>query len=480
MSRIFALIAPCALILAAACGGDVDNTGGSAGGGGSGGDGSDRDERYDADVSFSTDVTYSSPVGPGPRGFLDVRGLIHEHSPHSHDACDDNPKDSDGNFDTQCLLDFYEGLCSSLHDFVMLTDHPTFFAEVPFPETLLYDAARDDQLIMRDKRPVANLVAREPNRRPLILAGSESDEIMPVGIEAHPAELSVYSRLDAKSASELEQLGGVVLVSHTEGYTGESLATLPITGFEMYNLHANLNNALADGSVTAVLASILDPNEMLHPDLVLLTILAEDPVYLDTWARALALGAHRVTMMATDAHRNSLNFPLSDGERIDSWRRMNRWFSNHLLLPGDDGNEWDDRDLKEALRAGRLYGVFEILGYARGFDFYAETGPQTVEMGGTASLADGVTLRVMRPSVRGLEDAAQPSREVRVLQATTDGWVEVARGDGDVSMNVASPGAYRVEVRMRPQHLRANLGSFAELADSDFVWIYGNAIYVTE
>jgi hypothetical protein len=47
-------------------------------------------------------------------------------------------------------------------------------------------------------------------------------------------------------------------------------------------------------------------------------------------------------------------------------------------------------------------------------------------------------------------------------------------------MNVASPGAYRVEVRMRPQHLRANLGSFAELADSDFVWIYGNAIYVTE
>ena len=378
MNRLFALMGLCALTLAAACSGSASGTGGGAGGvggsAGGGGGGGDRDARYDEDVSFSVGVTYASPVGPGPRGLLDVRGLIHEHSPHSHDACDNQPKDEDGNFDAQCLVDFYEGLCASRHDFVMLTDHPTHFSEVPFPETLLYDAGRGDQLIMRSDRPVANLVTCDEGLQALILAGSESGALMPVGIEAHAADPSTYSTLDADSVSEIEALGGVVLVSHTEGYTAESLAALPIAGFEMYNLHANLENALEDGTVGDLLSAILNPSEELHPDLVLLPILAEDPVYLDAWAGALALGAHRVTTLGTDAHRNSLDIPLSDGERIDSWRRMNRWFSNHLLLPANDSNLWNDLDLKQALRDGRLYGVFELLGYARDFDFFAVVG----------------------------------------------------------------------------------------------------------
>ena len=48
-------------------------------------------------------------------------------------------------------------------------------------------------------------------------------------------------------------------------------------------------------------------------------------------------GSAGVTTLGTDAHRNSLNFPWSDGERIDSWRRMNRWFSNHLLTTATNG-----------------------------------------------------------------------------------------------------------------------------------------------
>ncbi len=480
MSRLFALMALCALMVAVGCDGNASNAGGSAGSGGSGGDGGERDARYDDDPDFSTDVTYPSPVGPGPRGLLDVRGLIHEHSPHSHDACDNNPKDEDGNFDAQCLVDFYEGLCSSQHDFVMLTDHPTHFSEVPFPEALLYDEERGDQLVMRNELPAANRVPCQDSRHALILAGSESSALMPVGIEAHAADPSAYSTLDADSVSELEALGGVVLVSHTEGYSAESLATLPIAGFEMYNLHANLQNSLDDGTAGDLLAAILNPNEKLHPDLALLPILTEDPVYLETWAGALALGAHRVTTMGTDAHRNSLDFPLSDGERIDSWRRMNRWFSNHLLLPANDSNLWNDLDLKQALRDGRLYGVFELLGYARDFDFFAVVGEQDVEMASTASLAAGVTLRVALPSVRGLDDAAQPPRTLRLLRATSNGWVEIAQGDGDLSVTVDTPGAYRAEVRIQPEHLRPYLGSFTDLAESNFVWIYSNAIYVTE
>ena len=466
------VMALCVLMLAVGCSDGSNGSGSIAA--------PEEDRRYDDDPAFSTDVTYYSPVGPGPRGFLDVRGLIHEHSPHSHDACDEQPKDENGDFDAQCLLDFYEGLCSSRHDFVMLTDHPTHFFEVPFPEALLFDAGRGDELIMRNDRPVANRVSCEDGHRALILAGSESGELMPVGIEAHVADVSAYDKLDENSASEIEALGGLVLVSHTEGYTAESLATLPIAGFEMYNLHANMNSALADGTGQDLIGAILNPDEALHPDLVLLPILREDPVYLKNWAGALALGARRITTMGTDAHRNSFNIPLSDGERIDSWRRMNRWFSNHLLLPAGEGDEWNDKELKQALKSGRLYGVFELLGYARDFDFHAAVGEQTAEMGGTANLDAGVTLHLALPSVRGLEDAAQPPRTLRLLRATVDGWQEVAQGDNPLAVAIDTPGVYRAEVRMRPEHLRAFLGSFTDLAEADFVWIYSNALYVTE
>lgn len=443
-------------------------------------EGSGRDARYDGDPDFSVDEIFHSPVGQGKRGLLDVRGLIHEHSPHSHDACDDQPMDSEGNFDVQCLRDFYDGLCRSAHDFVMLTDHPTYFSELPFPETLLYDAQRGDQLVMRGERPVANRISCDAGRYAMVLAGSESSAIMPVGIEAHVADPSAYDRLDVESVAMLEEQGAVVLLAHTEKYAGHILADLPITGFEMYNLHAALNTALEDGTAANLLAAILDPDETLYPDLVLLPILVESPLYLDAWAGALALGAHRVTTMGTDAHRNSLNIAMSDGERIDSWRRMNRWFSNHLLVPGNGGSDWSDLDLKSALRDGRLYGVFELLGYARGFEYYATAGGQSVEMGGSASLADGVTLRLEMPSVRGLGDAAQPPRRLRLLRATGDGWLELAQGDSELSLTIDEPGAYRAEVRIRPEHLRADLGSFAYLADEEFVWIYSNAIYVTE
>ena len=101
-------------------------------------------------------------------------------------------------------------------------------------------------------------------------------------------------------------------------------------------------------------------------------------------------------------------------------------------------------------------------------------------MGDAASLAEGVTLRATLAAVRGLEESAQPPRTLRLLRATQDGWLEVSRGNGDLSVTVDEPGAYRAEVRMRPEHLRPSLGSFIHLADSDFVWIYANPIYVTQ
>jgi len=171
---------------------------------------------------------------------------------------------------------------------------------------------------------------------------------------------------------------------------------------------------------------------------------------------------------------------MQDGERVDSFRRMMMWFSNHLLVrPKTDGS-WDDRDLKDALRAGRLYGAFEVMGYPEGFDYHAEVGDQAYEMGDEVPLADQPVLHVSRPSVRNLDPNREPPvLKLRILRAITNGFEEVASGDDALTFTPTQPGAYRAEVRMVPLHLREDLHNDATtVLAHDYVWIYANPIYV--
>lgn len=429
-------------------------------------------------------------AGASARGLLDLRGLIHEHSVHSHDACDDKPRLADGTVDLQCLRDFRDGMCAAGHDFIMLTDHDTYFAMTEFPEALLYDESLGDTLVQRNGTPVANRAACPDAPPVLITAGCECGHMMHVGMDGHLADRSLYVPMTGEAIDAVKASGGgVALLSHTEAHSVDDLVALPIDGFEMYNIHANLLMDLS--RVVPVLAKINDPDALLHPDLLIMPMITEDPRYVDTWGKVLARGVRRVTTMGTDAHRNSLPLPAPDGERVDSWRRLNIWFSNHLLVePASDGT-WDDRPLESALRAGRLYGVFEFLGYAEGFDYHAVVGgklsEQAVvggeahEMGEQVSLADHVALQVTAPRVRNLDpDAEPPELSARLLRATTDGWEEVATSTSDILFAPGEPGAYRAEVRMRPTHLRAYLHDFELLAEQEFVWIYANPIYVVE
>jgi len=187
--------------------------------------------------------------------------------------------------------------------------------------------------------------------------------------------------------------------------------------------------------------------------------------------------------MGTDMHRNSFPDLLSDGERGDSYRRMALWFSNHLLVTPPAGRDLDDRDLKAALRAGRLYGVFEAMGYAQGFDYRAETAGAVAEMGGQVALPSAPVLRVRRPSVAALDPKrTPPAIRLRVMRANdsdTEPWVEAAAGAGDLEFRPTQPGAYRAEARMLPLHLREDLGGDADtLLEHDYPWVYSNAIYV--
>ncbi len=440
--------------------------------------------KKDPPPPWTPGTVYPSTSGPNGRGLLDRRGLIHAHTPYSHDACDGVPRLAGDVIDGACLDDFRRGLCQARHDFAFLTDHPESFARSEYPDVLLHQPDRGDKLVERDGHAVSNWLTCSDQPPALIVAGCESDT-MPVGLEEHlPGTIAerkaTYEEVSARAVDAFHAARAVSLVAHTELWKPDDLLATSFDGFEMYNLHAN---AYVNGGAILEMLTRIDAKDpdLPHPDLLFLVFSQIDtPAYLNTWGTVLARGAHRVTTMATDCHRNSFPQIAPDGERLDSFRRMMMMFSNHLLVrPKDDGT-WDDADLKEALRGGRLYGAFEFVGYPQGFEYVAEEGGAVREMGETVSLGKGVRLVVRRPSPTNLDPAAEAPRiRIRLLRAIPGGWDEVAQQrEGDLRQDVAEPGVYRAEVRIVPLHLKAYAGNRADLVRIERPWIYANPIYV--
>lgn len=436
------------------------------------------------DGPWAPGKAYPSTREPDARGFVDLRGLVHTHSPVSHDACDGEPWDESGVLDAECMMDLREGLCAVQHDFVFFADHRESFSDREFPDVLLHDPSLGDVLVERGGGPVAAWAACEGIASDvlptLVMAGCEA-ATMPVGLEGHaPGRGATYGEVTPEAIAEMQAQGAVVLVSHTEDWTPEQLVDLPLQGFEMYNLHANLLANLAAG--VALIGQIDDPDMLPQSDLIVMPIFEEDPRYLETWGTVLARGGRPVTTMGSDAHRNTFPELLPDGERVDSFRRMMQWFSNHVRVRPEADGTWDDRHVKEALAARRLYGAFEYMGYPEGFDARMEAAGEVLEIGDEASLADAPEIVVVRPRVRELDPEAEaPEIEMRVLRAVEGGFEVVAAGEREeLRFFPRTEGAYRVEVRIAPRHLGGYLGGYEELRLQMRPWIYTNAFFVTE
>jgi len=420
-----------------------------------------------------------------PEGFRWWRVLTHSHSPYSHDACDDEPRLEDGSRNEQCFQDVRAGMCETAVDAVFLSDHAAIFAEYEFPEVLLW--AEGDTLIERGGLPVANRVACPDGRSVIVAAGTETG-MMPLGLERHvgdtPAErYEWYGKAGPEVIEKYHEAGALAFLQHTEEWPAESVDDWPLDGIEIYNVHFNLMERVIDA---AKLYGQMqkDPSSMPAVELALLALVDENTRDLEHWARSSAL--KRLTgVMATDAHRNVFQAPSPDGERLDSFRRLMHWFSNLVLLPDSlDPAQVDDRTLKDALRAGRTMGSFDMLGYPTGFDFHAEGPEGRVEMGGVLRGVDEVTLVVTVPQVARLDPrVTPPAITTRLLKAdpANEAWVDVARVEGLQGELRATlgPGTYRAEVRMVPHHLAEWLGPEPDKWLRDFVWVYANPIYVS-
>ncbi len=422
-------------------------------------------------------VMDSSELAP-VRGYVVKRGIIHCHSPYSHDACDGMPRLEGGERNEECFNDVRRGMCVTGQDFVFMTDHDDLFAYYDFPEVLLY--ADGDELIMRNSEPVANRVNCGDGRSVVLAAGTESD-MMPIGLEHHVGDtlqdrLDAYNTISATAIYDLQDAGALVFLQHTEDWDATTVLTLPIDGIEIYNIHFNMMDNIA--LVAALGIDLLFAPETLgEPEIGLLAVFKENDEDIAHWSR-LVMQRRIVGAMATDSHQNVAEDILEDGDRLDSFRRLMRWFSNYVLLPEDAADDADDLDLKMAIAAGRMYGAFDVLGYPIGFDFRAEADGTVYELGEQVPVGQDATLFVEIPEVWRIHPwGPQPEIWGRILKADNGEWIEVASGDTALSYD-AEPGAYRAEIRMVPEHLRPWCGPRGDEWIVERPWIYSNVIYV--
>jgi hypothetical protein len=418
------------------------------------------------------------------RGLTPARGIIHLHSPFSHDACDGDPRAFDGALDEDCLADLKRGLCTTRMDYAALTEHDDSMADDAFEDLLLVRG--NDELIEIDSEPRAARVACESGHTVVLFTGGEND-LMPIMIDRHPAGTAqqrhdFYNANSVAAVQAFADIGGMTVIPHAEGWTTDEIRALAPAGLEVYQLHANIDPGIRaddlglDGpaAIQAVLEFADTSETGPEPDLALLSFLEPNTPSITHWDALLGEGMRLFGTAGTDAHQNALPIEMRDGERGDSYRRMIRWFSNVALVTDRD----DPAAIEDAVRAGRLFIAFELFGTPVGFDAVAGD----VEIGG--EVEPGATLTVTVPTVYELDDSLPaPVIRARILRVNADGTTtEVAAGAGPtVEATLTDDGpAYRVEVLITPHHLGPYLGSLGtEHAEREQVWVYSNPFYLT-
>ncbi len=417
------------------------------------------------------------------RGRRLARSIIHLHSPLSHDACDGEGWVDGALGDEACLMHFRRALCTLRIDAAMITDHAPFINEVPFSDGLWLDAA-DEPISEPGGEPYASRMACDDAHRVLLTVGSEND-LMPIILRRHPGDPSdadalgaIYDGSEVANADAFRAAGGLVWAAHTETQPIERLRDVDIDGLEVFNLHASADPRIReilglDSAYVGELLKFVDVRRGLEPDLAVLAFLETNRPALDTWDTLLAEGRRPAGSGGCDAHENTFPMILGDGERTDSYRRMMMWITNMLLV-----DEVSPDGIAEALAAGRLYVTHEVFGTPIGFDFVGESGEARFDMGDDAPL--GATLRVTRPRLPdGFPSEPPPIITLHLLRAAEGGAVEVASADADELVYVADQaGAYRVEVRMVPEHTRPYLRRSADALIREKIWVYSNPIFV--
>ena len=430
-----------------------------------------------------------------PHGLEVARAIIHIHNVFSHDACDGEPVLADGTPNEDCLRDFREALCTDRVDFAMMSEHYDLMAET-LDFDLLFLQREDDEWVDEDGRHSGSALRCPDGHRAVVLPGLEggSGEVSPIAITAHPVEAGAGGTAEEIAAAyrddspagvqRLRDHGAVPVAIHIESQPLEWLRTTELDALEIGNLHVLVapdyrSDLGLDAGLAGVmfLAYLLEPEEHPHPDLVFLEFHERLDFYMDRWD--LLLGERMIAGFAgNDVHRNVGTTPMGDGERPDSYRRMMKWYGNHLLV-----SERTPAQAREALATGRLYMVFEVLGSPAGFEWWAEDvgdGERAISGGvlDSGGEPERVRLRTTAPDAILEEYAYAVPTLHRLVRVTAEGSSVVVESDGPLDVTAPGPGRYRVEVEITPTYLAPYLEGHEETLLHPYPWILSNPIEV--
>lgn len=432
------------------------------------------------------------------------RVMTHFHSAYSWDACDYSGLNENNEPNRDCLDHLRAATCTNHLDYVFFTDHMKKMTEFTEQELLLLETDQGDEWIHEDSSSTITTQGnwRAPcadGFRPRFAFGFES-KLLGLGLSRqlsstaseNQARYEEWSRTTRDTL--VNELHALVGVPHTEDKTIEAIEELSPDFIEIYNLHANLDPNLRRTylrrdpiqTLPAILSYLIDPFSLLEPDLLFLHFLDRHETYYSIWDRLLARGNRITGLAGNDAHENTFPIATADGERLDSYRRMSKFVSNHCLV-----NEDSFHAIKTAIRNHECLVVFEAMGTPSGFSFSAfpsSSDPSTrTTLGGTLTRPPQteVTLEVEVPSLVGISgDDVKPRMIVDILHIDPSGVSSIISNSvdptGTISVRTLDSGPFRVEISLRPKHLYNRAKPYEEMTLEKFPWISSNPLFVED
>jgi hypothetical protein len=439
--------------------------------------------------SYDPALPDSKELG-SPHGYRIARTITHIHTPYSYDACDKNGM-PDGKPSQECLNHLRNAFCMNRVDFAFVTDHENHLADYEIPALLLQQPG-DSFLTDGSGNPYANVISCPNGFRPAMMTGLEGG-LEALGMKSHITgsisdRKDAYSHDDATLRGRLQsEAGALAGVAHTEQWDQAKLNALSPDFIEIYNIHAIIDPKMREKwlgltsleLIGNILTYMVDPYGDLNADYMFMHFVDVAPVYLKRWDGLYAAGQKVAAIGATDSHENAFSQKASDGERLDSHRRLVRSMSNHVLVNNVTADE-----IKASIKAGRSWIVFEGFGSPVDFDLLATVGGSTAGVGDTIALSGGsASVVVKAPHLHPASPHVGFPPEIRIelKRVASDGTEAVVAQSGfgmDLTYTATSPGAYRAEVYIIPRHVAAFLSSFSDLANKEYRWIVTNHLYL--
>lgn len=152
--------------------------------------------------------------------------------------------------------------------------------------------------------------------------------------------------------------------------------------------------------------------------------------------------------------------------RFPSYSRIFEFVTNHVLLKSElTGNFQADRvKILQALKQGQFYIGFDLLGDPKGFSAVLNDANKIHPIGSTVKFKAGQKLQISLSS--------EPNAFFEVV-VYKNGFRHATFNTVESTLNIAEPGAYRVQVRVSP---------FLPLPDAKrwFTWIYTNPFFIRD